>query len=107
MEAFTERILRLTKTNERYEDFTVLDTPVPFKELFKDRDFDYIQIHDTEPCPDGDIIGFCGVCSWKDNVLKPLDGDTYTDSMTVCGYSYFTNSEEGVSCGLEILVREW
>ena len=98
---------KLVKTNERYKDFTLLECPVRFKDMQADNDIDVVQLHDIYPCGDNEIVGFCGICSWKDNILTSLDGDSYTDEMLVYGYSWFTNEEEGITKGLDILVEDW
>ena len=87
----------------RYEDFTYLDKEVVFKELFLDKDYPIVQLHDATPCGDG-IIGFCGVCSWINNELKALDHDSYTPKMKVIAYSEFEH--EGKIC-LDIIVTDW
>lgn len=86
----------------RYKNFIKVDS-VPFKELFKDQNINFIQVHSNQPCGD-DIVGFCGVVRWKDNTLYPLDGDTYYDEMPVVGYKWFEHN--GEKC-LDILVSDW
>ena len=34
--------------SDRYKDFILLDKPIIFKELFKDEDFDVVQLHSTQ-----------------------------------------------------------
>mgnify|MGYP004511087641 FL=1 len=98
----------IIKNSTRYNEFTLLDEPASFKELFKDENFDYVQLHSTQifSYKDGtkDIVGFCGVFSWKDNVVKSLDGDLYNDSVTVLGYERFT-TQDGSIC-IDILVGD-
>lgn len=91
--------------NPRYENFTFLKTPVLFKDLFKDTDIEYVQVHDATPIFEDQIVGFCGVFSWKNNKIEPLDGDSYSDNMPVLGYNWFINNF-GIKC-LDILVSEW
>lgn len=88
---------------ERYKGFTYLDTPKEFCKLMKDKDYDTVQVHATDPIGDDDIVGFCGVFSWKNNVLTPLDGDSYNQNVLVYGYSEFTANNE--KC-IDILVGE-
>lgn len=64
-----------------------------------------MQLHSIQPCGDNDIVGFCGVFSWINNVLTPLDHDSYSDETLVYGYSWFKN-EISDRC-LDILVEEW
>lgn len=101
-----KRLKKIIKNSDRYKNFTLLECPVRFKDMQADNDIDVVQLHSIEPCGD-DIVGFCGQCTWKDNVLSPLDGDTYYDTMLVYGYEWWSNEEEGVKRGLDILVEDW
>ena len=60
-----KELKELILSKDRYNDFTILDNPVSFKDLFKDRDYDVVQVHDTTlfSYEDGekDIVGFSGV----------------------------------------------
>lgn len=85
------------KGSVRYQDFPEIK-PTPFNILFKDRDFETVQLHDIAP-EDG-IIGFVGAISWIKNELKPLDGDSYYPEMLVYGYK----ETGGI---LDILVKDW
>ena len=85
----TEELKSVLAANERYADFVLLDTPVPFAEWAKDKGYPAVQVHDTTLYNfdyGTDIIGFVGVFEWKDNALTPLDGDTYNELMPVIGY---------------------
>ena len=85
----TEELKAILAANERYSNFKILDTPVPFAEWAKDKDWPTVQVHDTTlyKWEDGtDILGFVGAFEWKDNALAPLDGDTYNPDMPVIGY---------------------
>ena len=77
--------------SERYRDFTMLETPVPFNILMEGRNISIVQVHDATPVGNNDIVGFAGVFCWKDGQAVPLDGDIYNKSMTVRelpGYKY-------------------
>ena len=99
------------KTNERYnEDFTILDSPVPFKELFTDQTIDLVQVHSlkVEKYTDGqeDIRGLCGTFGWENNIIVLLErkfNALYNDEVLVYGYSWFTG-ENGKKC-VDILVQ--
>ncbi len=98
----------LIKTLPRYRNFTFLDSPVPFSTLFKDTDFQVVQVHDSATVSHPlnsdntfDIIGFVGEFEWRDNEIVPLDGDSYTPNMSVIGYDKFTF--DSIPC-LDILV---
>ena len=97
----TEELKSVLAANDRYADFKILDTPVPFAEWAKDKDYPTVQVHDTTLYKfdyGTDIVGFVGVFEWKDNVLTSLDGDTYNPDMPVIGYEEFED-------GVDILVE--
>ena len=104
-----KKILKNEYNKDRYEGFTVFDVPVKFNEYFAGRDFEVVQLHSIQTYHNGECIcGFCGQISWKNNILKPLDGDSYSEKMTVYGYEEFSNEEEGITHGLDILVgTDW
>ncbi len=85
-----------------------MSTPISFKELFKNENFDCVQLHSTHIFSDKngvkDIIGFCGVFSWIDNIIKPLDDDLYNDSLKVLGYERFSTQDEN-NC-IDILIED-
>ena len=100
----TEELKAILAANERYSDFKILDTPVPFAEWAKDKKYFAVQVHDTTvyKWDDGaDIVGFAGSFEWKDNVLTSLDGDTYNPDMPVIGYEEC----EGYEGEVDILVE--
>ena len=87
---------------DRYKDFTVLNSPSVFCNLFADRTIPCVQIHSIQQCDDG-IVGFCGVFKWEDNKITPLDGDSYNETMDIYGYSWFMH--DGEKC-LDVLVKD-
>lgn len=95
--------------SERYQNFTILDEPMSFKEFATDHgDIDLVQIHSTEVMNGcDDIIGFVGQCRWVNNTLESIDGDTYTENMAVLGYEWFysMSGEYSGEC-LDILVGD-
>lgn len=102
----------LIKNSERYKDFCLLDKPIPFKEMFSNKDFNVVQLHSTQIMTYKDnskyIGGFCGVFKWENNKIISLDGDSYCDYFKVLGYSEFKNEKEGISSGIDILVgNDW
>lgn len=107
----TEELKNILVNSDKYKDFTLLDKHVKFNEFFKDKDIDCVQVHSTQiiSYPGGkDIVGFCGQFSWKNNEIKSLDGDNYSPHMTVFGYEWFENEEEGIQKGIDILVgNDW
>ena len=89
----------------KYASFNLLDKPVPFDVLMKDKDFKFIQVYSTKIVDGGnDIVGFCGEFSWIDNKLEPLDGDSYNPHMTVYGYEKWSCNL--IQEGLNILVGD-
>lgn len=101
----TEELKAILAANERYADFKILDTPVPFAEWAKGKNYPTVQVHDTTVYKwDGgaDIYGFVGVFERRNNLLASLDGDTYNPDMPVIGYEEFED-------GVDILVKagEW
>lgn len=95
----------ILKNNERYNDFTLFETPVRFKDMQANIDIKEVQLHSVELCGENDIVGFCGAFSWVNNILTPLDGDSYSENTLVYGYSWFEDAD-GNKC-LDILVGEW
>jgi hypothetical protein len=97
----------LIKNDDKYKHFTFLDKPVLFNELFKDKDYERVQINDAnyyELDDEKKLFGFCGVFEWKNNELAPLDYDSYTEEMPVIAYKEFYS--DGEKC-LDILVESW
>lgn len=79
------------KNHPRYKRFTFFEVPVAFNEYFKDKDYNLVQVHDISDCTDP--VGYVGDFEWKSNVLKPLDGDTYNEDMTIWGFNVFINKD--------------
>lgn len=102
-------IKEIISHSNRYKGFVILNTPIAFKDLFVNKDIDVVQLHSIQTYDTGngkDIVGFCGVCEWKNNQLESLDGDSYSENMNVLGYEWFTNEKEGVKTGVDILVGD-
>ena len=100
----TEELKNVLAANDRYADFKILDTPVPFAEWAKGKNYDEVAVHDTTIYEfewGADIVGFAGSFEWKDNVLTSLDGDTYNPDMPVIGYEEC----EGYEGEVDILVE--
>ena len=95
------------KSLKRYENFTLLETPVPFNEMYKNIDIPIVQVHSLAPAGENDIVGFCGAFKWTNNTIDSIDGDTYNEEMMVHGYKWFSSSELETNC-LDILVEnDW
>ena len=99
---------QILKDSERYNTFILFQKPEKFCEYFKNKDYYVVQTHSTEVFKISgkkDIVGFCGQFGWKNNMITPLDGDSYSKTMSVYGYEEF-DCDEGK--GLDILVGdEW
>ena len=94
----------IIKKLPRYQNFTIVEDPISFNEMFKDTNIDVVQLHSVEVIADT-IVGFCGVFMWHDNTLTPLDGDSYSENVLVLGYDWFEHN--GEKC-LDILVdNDW
>ncbi len=105
----TSKLKNMLKNNNRYKEFKILDVPTPFDQIMADQDIDIVQTHSIQTIEtDGytDIVGFCGQFTWKNNELTPLDGDTYNSKVLVYGYEWWENRENGIKCGLDILVGD-
>ena len=93
---------------KRYSDFIFLNKPEKFKDLFNNKTYDCVQVHDLTPIGGSDVVGFAGQFSWHENKIKSLDGDSYTSGMSIYGYKEFTfEDHEEILLGLDILVEEW
>lgn len=90
-------------SDTRYKDFTYFDESQEFCELFKNQNYDIVQVHDMTPVGNN-IVGFAGQFKWQDNKIVSLDGDSYTKHMSVLGYKEFDNA--GLKC-LDILSDDW
>lgn len=100
-----KEIIKRKEYQGRYDGFTILENPVLFSELFKDKNISLVQLHDVNVFGlDGKeyICGFAGTFKWKNNKIIPLDGDSYSDKMEVLGYEWFNNYKS-----IDILVKEW
>lgn len=99
----SSEIKNIIKKSERYSGFTIFDEPQIFREFFKGKDYDIVQLHSLVPFNKTNIIGFCGQCSWIKGKLSSLDGDYYTDKMKVYGYEEFRILNGNKHC-IDILV---
>ena len=90
MKEMTDTQRSVLKSIDRYKDFTIFDKPQTFSKLYAGQEFSTIKVHSIELIGnDSSIIGFCGVFSWKDDVITPLDGDCYNRNMTIYGCSTY------------------
>ena len=89
---------------DRYKDFTILEKPMPLNAWLKDAEYTIVQVHSIIKSGES-ILGFCGVFSWENNILSPIDGDTYDSKMMVYGFKKFTT--KNIENGLDILVKDW
>lgn len=98
---------KIIQSKYSYKDFLILDKPAMFCELFAGQNIPCVQVHSIQViqvCGNApDIVGFCGVFKWNDDEIISLDGDSYSQSTIVYGYSWFSNGKD--KC-LDILVGE-
>ncbi len=103
------KLRNIIEKEERYKDFTFLEKPMPFNIVFKNTDISTVQVHSSQIIEQDDyvgLVGFCGVFSWKDNKLTPLDGDSYNEKMSILGFSWFKD-DKGNRC-LDVLAgNDW
>jgi hypothetical protein len=95
--------------DKRYEGFTIMDKPTPFKNLFKNEDLDVVQLHTAARVDNTNfIIGFCGCFEWKNNEIRPLDHDSYSSNTTVYAYSRFSTNHNKSLNAIDIIVgNDW
>ena len=101
-------LIDILKNSDRYKKFIFFDNPVCFKDMFKDRNFDTVQLHSTQIIDIGNgmknIVGFCGAFKWYNNKITSLDGDNYSESFSVLGFKEFDYEEDGMQLkGIDIL----
>ena len=106
----TKEHLGIIKNDPRYKNFTICESVKNFCDMPEfDKDISLVQLHSIEIIgheQDKSIIGFCGCFAWKEHIIVPLDGDTYTSKMPVFGYNWFNTETDGLC--LDILVGdEW
>lgn len=85
----------------QFKDYTILDTPQKFSELFCDQDYIVVELVNTIKLVDDEKVlygngRFQGSFMWLNNEVMSLDGDSYEPDMTVYGYMEFSNQEEGI-----------
>jgi hypothetical protein len=98
------KVLIFSEENKaRYQDFTILDNPVPFNEFANDKNIDAVQPHIivSVPIQGKKFITWAGSFEWKNNEINSLDGDCYNETMNVLAYEWFGNT---VKIGLDIIV---
>lgn len=109
VEGIKDELIDFAKSSGRYDDFTFLDEPLPFKLCFKDKNFDKVQLHfitDISSPSSARAVGCCGYFSWKDNTLTPLDDDTYNENVYVFGYKRWNRAKDNVEYDLDIIVED-
>ena len=78
-----------------------------FNELFRDKNYELVQVHLRNVLGDKEDEIFVGVFKWENNVLNSLDGDCYNPEMEVLEFEEFVNEEARVKNGLAIIVKEF
>ena len=107
----TKEELKILISNEenkdRYQDFTILDNPVPFNEFAKDKNIDCVQPHIIISHQGKTFITWAGSFEWKNNELNSLDGDCYDETMNILGYEWFGNTVGNFESGIDIIVENF
>ena len=96
-----KELISSEENKARYEDFVILDNPVPFNEFAKDKNIDCVQPHTIISFKGKTFITWAGSFEWKNNEINSLDGDCYNETMNVLAYEWFGNT---VKSGLDIIV---
>lgn len=110
MKVTKDDILAAVK-GDQYNDFTILDTPMPFSEFQSGNKIALVQIHalnvymrsDGSEFKDDELM-FVGVFEWDGNNVRSLDGDTYNKDAVVYAYEWF-HDDDGTLC-LDIVTGE-
>lgn len=108
MTVMIHRAEKAKAEQERYKDFILFKTPIPFNEWQKNKDIKCVQLHSIEVDRINYkyILGFCGQFAWENNQVHSLDGDSYNESVLVYGYQWYWSI--GGYNGLNILVgNDW
>ena len=66
-------VKNLFQANPRYGDFTVLDSPKPYKEIFAGVDIRLVGIHCVYDCDDIKKVLHAGQCSYVENFRSRLE----------------------------------
>lgn len=80
---------KVIKNDEEYNGFTIFDKPAKFKDIYINKDIPRVQLYSINVytvAGEEHVMGFCGVFEWKDNKIIPIDGDSYSDNLSVYGY---------------------
>ena len=95
----------IAKKEHQFNSHVFLDDPVPFSELFKDKNINVVDVYSIYSAEIGSI--FCGTFRWKNNDIRSLDGDTYNRDTLVYAYKFYESKDKDIS-GLSILVgTDW
>ena len=94
----------IIESDKRYNDFTIVDDPVRFTEMFAGQDISYVEVFSIWNLSGEPAGYFCGAFQWKDNDIISLDGDSYEDDMVVYAYKWIPDGEDNA---LLICVYDW
>lgn len=98
-------IKEIAKKEHQFNSHFFLDDPIPFSELFKDKNINVVDVYSIYSAEMGSV--FCGTFRWENNDIRSLDGDTYNKDMLVYAYEKIINESNGFS-SLSILVgTDW
>lgn len=98
-------IKKIAFEEDRFKSHIFLDDPIPFSELFKDKNINVVDVYSIYSEDIGFV--FSGTFRWKNNDIRSLDGDTYNRGMLVYAYKFYESKDKDIS-GLSILVgTDW
>lgn len=103
----SEELKGILQKDDKYGSFIILDKPIKFSELFKNRDIQYIQLYkmitsEQELNQNITEVIFVGIFQWINNEVYSLDKGSYSKDMIVVGYSWY---KDDVRRFLEILIK--
>lgn len=97
----------ILKNRNEYKNYTYLETPETFSELFKNKTIPYVQLRKLScigNTDDLDYVTFGGTFEWRNDIITPIDTDDYATDMLVYGYCWFDRDDN--TKGLYIIVKE-
>lgn len=79
---------------DKCKNFTFVNYPTDFIDLFKNKNFEIVEVYYPFKY-DGELdVTFVGKFKWENNIISSLDGDEYNDHMNVIAYEVFSNKDK-------------
>lgn len=76
------------------DDFTILEKPAKFAEMFADKNIPRVQVFTKVDNTEGYDIVFSGAFKWENNEIISIDGDSYNKNMAVLKYEWDEDDEK-------------